>query len=209
MKKKLDTTIAELGTEEKIKNAARKVFYSKGYAATRTRDIAEEAGLNLALLNYYFRSKENLFEIIMLETVQNFFKSILEIFEDEESSFEEKVEVLAERYINFLSSNPELPIFMLSELQRYPNKIMEKIGLRNSILKSHFFKQLQQGIHENRYVAIDPLHFMMNLMALILFPFLASPIIKGLGKVNDKDFKSIMQERKIFIPLWLNSILKK
>ena len=69
-KEKLKT---DLSTEEKIKAAARKVFTQKGYSATRTRDIAEEAGLNLALLNYYFRSKEKLFELIMAEKMQQFF----------------------------------------------------------------------------------------------------------------------------------------
>ena len=62
-----------LSTEEKFKEAARVVFTRKGYAATKTRDIAEEAGLNLALLNYYFRSKEKLFEIIMLEKITQLF----------------------------------------------------------------------------------------------------------------------------------------
>ena len=63
----------DLSTEEKIKEAAKKVFLKKGYAATRTRDIAEEAGINLALLNYYFRSKEKLFDLIMLEKLEKFF----------------------------------------------------------------------------------------------------------------------------------------
>jgi len=55
--KELDTS-----TEAKIKAAARVVFHKNGFAATRTRDIAEEAGINLALLNYYFRSKQNHYE---------------------------------------------------------------------------------------------------------------------------------------------------
>ena len=66
----------DLSTEEKIKEAAKKVFLKKGYAATRTRDIAEEAGINLALLNYYFRSKEKLFDLIMLEKLEKFFGAI-------------------------------------------------------------------------------------------------------------------------------------
>ncbi|MBS1688702.1 MAG: TetR/AcrR family transcriptional regulator, partial [Bacteroidetes bacterium] len=81
-------------TEEKIKEAARKVFLQKGYAATRTRDIAEEAGYNLALLNYYFRSKEKLFDIIMVETMQNFLHSVKEILRDEQTSLQEKLELL-------------------------------------------------------------------------------------------------------------------
>ena len=58
-------TEKEISTEEKILEAASKVFTEKGFAGTRTRDIAEHAGINLALLNYYFRSKEKLFEQVM------------------------------------------------------------------------------------------------------------------------------------------------
>ncbi len=90
LKKKPDTP--DRPTEEKIKEAARTVFTRKGFAATRTRDIAEEAGLNLALLNYYFRSKEKLFEIVMLEKMQVFFGFIGPIIYDDSTSLELKVE---------------------------------------------------------------------------------------------------------------------
>src|ERR1700748_2737311 len=77
------TTTEEISTEEKIKAAAKKLFTQKGFAATRTRDIAEEAGINLALLNYYFRSKEKLFELIMMENFRQFLQGIKVKFLDE------------------------------------------------------------------------------------------------------------------------------
>src|SRR5690606_14988663 len=95
--KNLDTS-----TEEKIIQAARKVFMQKGYVATRTRDIAEEAGINLALLNYYFRSKEKLFQLIMVEKLQLLFSVILPIVNNDDLTLEEKVETLVENYINLL-----------------------------------------------------------------------------------------------------------
>ncbi len=101
----------DLNTEAKIKNAARLVFHTKGFAATRTRDIAEEAGINLALLNYYFRSKEKLFDIIMLETLQGFFKSISTIFIDEQTSLEDKTERIVSTYIDLLIIEPQIPLF--------------------------------------------------------------------------------------------------
>ena len=98
-------------TEEKIKEAARTVFTRKGFAATRTRDIAEEAGLNLALLNYYFRSKEKLFEIVMLEKMQIFFGFIRPIIYDDSTSLELKIEGIVSRYIDMLQDNPGYPFF--------------------------------------------------------------------------------------------------
>src|SRR5690606_19330293 len=92
----------DTSTEEKIKNAARLVFNQKGYAGTRTRDIAEQAGINLALLNYYFRSKQKLFDLIMLETMQDFIQSMKTVFNDKNTSLQSKVEAVASRYIDLL-----------------------------------------------------------------------------------------------------------
>src|SRR3954468_13817719 len=102
MKSKKAKPEVDSSTEEKIKNAARSVFHKKGFAATRTRDIAEAAGINLALLNYYFRSKEKLFNLIMMETFSGFIKSIIIIFNDETTSLENKVETIASAYIDLL-----------------------------------------------------------------------------------------------------------
>ena len=81
-------------TEEKIKEAARRVFTRKGYAATRTRDIAEESGYNLALINYYFRSKEKLFDIIMLDNLHLFIHSVMAIVNDPATTLQEKIEIV-------------------------------------------------------------------------------------------------------------------
>ena len=110
-------------TEEKIKEAARKVFTQKGYAATRTRDIAEASGVNLALLNYYFKSKENLFDIIMLENIREFSHSVLAILNNKETSFYQKIELLAAHYIDKLIQNPEIPIFLLAELKEVVSQV--------------------------------------------------------------------------------------
>src|SRR5689334_20081252 len=89
-------------TEAKIKAAARIVFHKKGYAGTRTRDIAGEAKMNLALLNYYFKSKKHLFEIIMLETLTSFFQTMGLLFNDENTSLEKKIELVSESYIELI-----------------------------------------------------------------------------------------------------------
>ena len=81
-----------MNSEERIKAAARKVFHQKGYAGTRTRDIAEEAGINHAMVNYYFRSKEKLFQIVMIETMTYFFQGISAILNEETTSLEQKIE---------------------------------------------------------------------------------------------------------------------
>lgn len=202
-KKALDSS-----TEEKIKAAAKAVFHKKGYSATRTRDIAEEADINLALLNYYFRSKENLFQVIMLETMQSFFKSLTDVFNGKDTSFEEKIELLAERYIEVLLANPDIPVFILNELRNQPDELLAKIGVKELLMKSEFLAQFHQNIIEKKIKQINPMHFIMNIMGMIVFPFIAKPMLKGLGDIGDEHFTQLMQERKSLIPRWILGALK-
>src|ERR1700760_2137664 len=88
----------ETSAEEKIKEAARKLFTQKGFAATRTRDIADEAGINLALLNYYFRSKQKLFDIIMMENFRQFLEGMSVNFLDEKLTLEQRIEKIVNAY---------------------------------------------------------------------------------------------------------------
>ncbi|HMT27736.1 MAG TPA: TetR family transcriptional regulator [Bacteroidia bacterium] len=198
----------EITTEEKIKQAARIIFHQKGFAATRTRDIAAEAGINLALLNYYFRSKEKLFDLIMLESIQIFLSSVKLVFDDEQTSFEVKVEQLADKYIDQLIKHPELPLFLLSELRSNPESLMSKIGIKEIVMNSFFLKQFKAGVKDGKYVDINPLHLIMNLMGMTVFPFIASPIVRGMGNLSQQAYTELMLERKTFIPMWMKAILK-
>lgn len=208
MAKKPNTVTTDTSTEEKIKIAARLVFYKKGFAATRTRDIATEAGINLALLNYYFRSKKKLFDIIMLETMQRFVQSIGEAVNNENTSIAVKVERIVENYIDLLSANPDLPIFLLSEMRSNPDALNAKIGLKDMLMKSYLMKQFTTGVQQKKITIPHPLHFMMNLMGMTVFPFIARPMLKSIGNINQKDFDLLMQDRKKLIPKWINAILK-
>src|ERR1700752_4460056 len=136
--------VVDSSTEEKIKNAARIIFHKKGYAATRTRDIAEEAGINLALLNYYFRSKEKLFDIIVLESLHDFRQNIESVFNDEKTSLENKIETLVSNYIDLLINQPDIPLFILSELRNDPQAVISKMNPMGALMNSYFIKQFQQ-----------------------------------------------------------------
>jgi len=192
-------------TEEKIKEAARKVFLQKGYAATRTRDIAEEAGFNLALLNYYFRSKEKLFNIIMIETLQNFLQSVREILNNESLKLEQKLEQLVTRYIDALIKNPEMPLFIINALRNDPKMLAARIEVQQKMKDSHFMKQLREAAGNK--LDIHPLQLIMNLMGMIVFPFVAKPILERIGNIDQQEFNKLMEERKKMIPIWIQTIL--
>jgi len=195
-------------TEGRIKNAARVVFHKKGFAATRTRDIAEEAGINLALLNYYFRSKKKLFEQIMQETMHGFMHNMIIVFNDESTTFERKVELIAGKYIDMISQEPEIPLFIMSELRTDVSGLLEKLPLEAMIINSAFLKQYQKEVAEGKISDLNPLHFLMNLMGMVIFPFIASPMVRKIGNLKDEQFYQLMQERKQLIPIWVKAILK-
>ncbi len=199
--------VNDFTTEEKIKNAARTVFHKKGFAAARTRDIAEEAGINLALLNYYFRSKEKLFNIVMLETFQSFFSTISIVFNDNGSTLEEKIKKFAAEYIDLLFQEPEIPLFIMSEIRNNPVELLQKVDLKSVVFGSIFFDQYNEAIRLGKIKDRHFLHFMMNFMGLIAFPFIAKPVLKEITGLNEVQFNNIVAERKALIPVWMNALM--
>ena len=195
----------DINTEQKIKKAARVVFHDKGFVGARTRDIAEAANINLALLNYYFRSKEKLFQIIMVETLAEFNQAMGEVFNDESTTLEKKIQLVSEKYIDIIIAEPEIPIFIMTEIRSHGAEILEKLPA-NSILQSSFIKQYRQAVKDKTISEQNPLHFLMNLTGLITFPFINSPILKKVGNLSDKQFDKLMKERKKKIPIWIKAM---
>jgi AcrR family transcriptional regulator len=191
-----------LSTEEKIKAAASIVFTQKGYAATRTRDIAEEAGMNLALLNYYFRSKEKLFEIVMLEKMSKFFGVVWEVLENRAMTLEDKTASIVANYIDLLNENPDLPLFILSEIRMNPAQFASRLPL-SKVIESDFVKQIKKKRPD-----LHPIQFLMNLLGLVVFPFVMKPVLEQSGLLTEKAFKSQMILRKEMIPKWVKAFLK-
>jgi len=197
-RKKVEKNL-DITTEEKIKDAARKVFTQKGYVATRTRDIAEEAGINLALLNYYFRSKEKLFQLIMAEKLQQLFSVVLPIVNNDDLSLEEKLETLSENYINLLMENPDLPFFVISEIRANPESFKNKIQVQKVLRESSLVRQLREKRPD-----VEPVHFIVSLLGMTIFPFVAKPILFS----DHSKFNMLMEERKTLNAIWVKAILE-
>lgn len=193
----------ELTTEEKIIDAARKLFTQNGFSATRTRDIAEEAGINLALLNYYFRSKQNLFQIIIEEKFDELFGIINPILSNKEISLEEKIETLVTNYTNMLLENEDLPFFVLSEIKS--NEFIIKRVKQNAEILSQ--PVIENQLKERGFTA-SSFNFIMNVMSLTLFPFMSKPLFVSSGLVKEAEFAHFITERKQHIPTWVMNTLK-
>jgi TetR/AcrR family transcriptional regulator len=182
--------------EERILEAARIVFIRKGLAGARMQEIADEAGINKALLHYYFRCKEKLFERIFLEVFQTISTEIGNAFSDDGPLFE-KIKKFIDLYVEVLLKNPYMPIFFLSEIQQNPERLQKFI--ENDVFKSMgiFIMQLIEEINNGKVKPIHPAHLILNMIGMIVIPFAVKPLIAPvLDRQMGIDYNNLLIERK-------------
>jgi len=199
----------DISTEERIKVAARKVFHQKGYAGTRTRDIAEEAGINHAMLNYYFRSKEKLFEMVMMETMAQFFKGVNLMLNDENTSLDEKIDLIVSNYVDLLLKEPELPTFILNEVRPNPQAFVEQNPIKEALTHSVLTRQYAEAVARGEVTEPNLMQAILNVIGLVIFPFIAKPILTSIINIPEEQYKALMLQRKTLIPQWIKGILYK
>ena len=199
----------DISTEERIKAAARKVFHQKGFAGTRTRDIAEEAGINHAMLNYYFRSKEKLFEMVMMETMAQFFKGVNLMLNDENTSLDEKIDLIVSNYVDLLLKEPELPTFILNEVRPNPQAFVEQNPIKEALTHSVLTRQYAQAVARGEVTEPNLMQAILNVIGLVIFPFIAKPILTSIINIPEEQYKALMLQRKTLIPQWIKAMLWK
>ena len=194
-------------TEQKILTAAKKVFVTRGMAGARMQDIADEAGINKALLHYYFRSKEKLFEVIFKETTGRFVPRVNEILNSDMTMYQ-KIETFCREYIEKVIENPFLPLFIMNEMHKQPEEFIKSIwgGQKPQIGK--FIQQIQEAIEKKEIRPIHPAQLLMNVMSLCIFPFIGKPILQMLSGTSEKEFINLMHERTILVPQFIMQAIK-
>ncbi len=182
-------------TEEQILTAARNVFIRKGLDGSRMQEIADEAGINKALLHYYFRSKDKLFERIFIEAFQGIIPKIRESITQSTHTVE-FVRFFIENYMQLMTEMPFLPQFVLHEINRDPSRIATLIKDRSLPVP-----QLQQLIDKDvalgLMLPIRAEHLVINMISMTVFPVVASPFVKMIVFNNQPaQYESFFMERK-------------
>jgi AcrR family transcriptional regulator len=181
-------------TEEKILEAAKDVFLMKGMDGARMQEIADRAGINKALLHYYFRTKERLFESIFSEIIKIAFPKITRIIQSD-SGIVTKIEQFVDAYIEILLKHPFIPGFIMKELSRDPSslfKLVVKFGLNPQIV----LDQIQLAMDKGEIVQMNPRHLAINVVSMCVFPFAAKPILSFiLFKDNPVGLEAFYNER--------------
>lgn len=196
-------------TEEKILGAAQKVFVRKGMYGARMQDIADEAGLNKALLHYYFKNKQKLFEEIFMEAAGKLFPRINMIFRSDEPLFV-KIEQFCNEYITVVLENPYLPLFVLNELNQDPVYFMNKLWKEDKRPDPQkFLEQIEREIKKGVIKRISPVQLLMNLISMTIFPFVGKPMFQLNLGIDDLQFKMLMEQRKKEIPQFIINSIRK
>lgn len=199
----------DLSTEEKILEAAKKVFLRDGYHGARMEDIAKEAAVNKALVHYYFRNKEKLFEAIFQELKGGLLPKVGEIFKSDMHLFD-KIRLFVEGYIDLIIENPYVPLFLINEINKDPDKFIERVGVIEKVQSflPYFVVQLQNEIEKGNVKSIHPMHLIMNIMSMCAFPFLAKPMLQRVSGMTDKQYMEMMQDRKKIVTDFVISAIK-
>jgi len=199
----------DLSTEEKILNAAKKVFLTKGMAGARMQDIADEAGINKALLHYYFRSKDKLFEQIFMEVAAAFLPRVITILDASDTTLFQKIELFCSEYISQEIKTPYVPIFILNEINRQPKAFLKKVLGNNKPPVHKLIAQIEKEIKDGVIKPIEPLQLLVNTLSLCIFPFLACPMIQLITGMDTKQFNEMMEKRRKEVPQLIIQSIKK
>jgi AcrR family transcriptional regulator len=193
---------------EKILAAAKKVFLLKGMSGARMQDIADEAGINKALVHYYFRNKEKLFETIFKEASNQFFPKIEDMIESNIPFFE-KIENFCVEYVDMMQQNPFLPLFVLNEVNKQPERFRQKFWKNRELIFSKFAAQIEREIKKRKIKKVNPAHLFINIISMCIFPFIAKPMWMISSGMNELQFRNFMEQRKKEIPEFIIESIKK
>ena len=193
-------------TEAKIIQAATEVFLEKGKDGARMQEIAQKANINKALLHYYFRSKDKLYETVFRERV---FRFLDELFSSVPQTDDIKT-VLKEftaNYIDLISTHPELIRFILWEVRQggqYMGDALKDIFDKHGFAKFPFFEKVQKAINTGTIRPLDPFHLIISVIGMCVYPFIAQPLLENAIPGIQVTSPAFLQKRKeeIFKLIW-------
>lgn len=190
-------TTRDTGTEQLIRETAKHLFFAEGKLHATTQEIADAAGVNRTLVNYYFRSRDILFDQVFNEAQEDFTNTIDEVFESS-MPFKEKIKSLITVFIEATTKYPYRQIFIITEMNRHEEFTAKRARSKSKKVKL-FLEEIQAEMDNGHIRKINPKQFMINLFSLMSHPFITAPLNKILFGMNDEEYAKLMEERKQLI----------
>jgi TetR/AcrR family transcriptional regulator len=171
----------DLTKEELILSAAMDVFVERGWNGARMQDIADRAGINKALLHYYFRTKEKLYDRIIETVFSRFFTQVEQALADDDS-FDRVLRRFIDTAIDIMAADPRLPMFIMHELSQGGKNVRailsSVIGQYRLTLPQRMFALIERELEAGTIRRVDPGHFMITLLGACIYFFIAEPVIQ-------------------------------
>jgi TetR/AcrR family transcriptional regulator len=187
-------------TRDRILDAADRVFTRKGTASGRTQEIADEAGVNKALVHYYFGTKAALADAIFARALGTLVPRIFGILADPARGIEEKVPAIVKEQIDFHSARPYFAGYMIAELHAHPDRIARIVSAQGRIPLDILRRQLEDGARAGKLRRITPDQFVANMMGLLLFPFAIRAALCELLGFSSARWQTFLEERRRMLP---------
>ncbi|MDP8306393.1 MAG: TetR/AcrR family transcriptional regulator [Candidatus Chlorobium antarcticum] len=204
----MNTVHQEPETQRRILCSAEKVFYRQGYDGARMQEIADEAGINKALLHYYFRSKERLFDAVFSDAVLRLVPPVFAVM-NINAPLMDKVRAFVDAYFSTVVNNPFLPGFVVHEMHRNPSRFSEIIQGSRLFMLQGLQRQLDEGAESGKLVPMEAEQFMLNLLSLCAFPFVAAGAMQAVSGKNDTEYQQLLEERRQLIPEWMTRLVER
>ncbi len=185
-------------TEDLIKETARNIFFKKGLLNATTQEIADEAGVNRALIHYYFRCREQLLETLLDEAIAETRLKTSTIF-NASFPFKKKIAMYLDVFIDRDIQYPYIQNFIITEITRNPDKMKELSSKKKNDMVKFIIPELTKEIEEGRIAPINPEHFIVNLMSMCSYPLIAKPFIQSVFSFDNKAYRAFLNERKAVI----------
>jgi len=180
--------------EQKIFDAAHEVFTQKGMDGATMQEIADRAGINKALLHYYYRSKDKLYETVARAILNKAVSAMRQVLE-KDMPLEEKIRRFIETYIGVISRNTFIPLFIISEINKHPEHFFAAI-LPQELPKPHaFFKQVEDAVAAGQIRPIHPQHLIVHIISMCVFPFVGKPMLAVFLGMSQPDMRIFLKER--------------
>jgi len=183
-----------LNSRDKILEVATDIFYKKGLAGARMQEIADNAGINKAMLHYYFKTKEQLFNEVFEKAFRLFLSRIVEVL-NSNKPLKDKVSDYVDHTIDSLMQNPGISIFVIQELNTNPEKVTKLFVGKGNIN----FVVFENQVNKEFAGKVNAEMFFTDMVAMCIYPFIAQPMLKKIVKKNDAAYKTWLQERKEWI----------
>jgi AcrR family transcriptional regulator len=182
-------------TEQRIFDAAHELFVLKGLDGAKMQEIADRAGINKALLHYYYRSKEKLYEMVAKAVLNRAIPTIQNLIESD-YPLEQKISRFIDFYIEMVRRNPFVPLFVINELNKHPDRFFETILPKELPRPEVFFRQVETEIANGTIRPMHPQHLLVNVVSMCIFPFVAKPMIRIVLGLDQQEIKTFLDERK-------------